>query len=159
MSGRPTSNEPFSQRFEVRNAREDVERVERTILDAVARQSFDEACRYGIRLAFGEAMTNAFKHGNQDDPAKVVRVSCEVTPRRVRIDVQDQGQGFDPDAVPDPTEDENVEIPAGRGLLLMRAYMTDVVIHPPGTRHSPGSVGGCVALLIYEKAVRFVASE
>ena len=134
MPGRSTSSAPFNRRFEIRNAREEIERVERAILEAAARQSYDDACRYGVRLALGEAMTNAFKHGNQDDPRKTVTVECEVTPARLVIRVEDEGQGFDPAAVPDPTEHENVEIPAGRGILLMRAYMTDVVFHPPGNR-------------------------
>jgi serine/threonine-protein kinase RsbW len=134
MPGRSTSNEPFSRRFELRDAREDIDRVERAIVDAAARQSYDDACRYGLRLALGEALTNAFRHGNQDDPAKRVLVDCEVTPRRIVIGVEDEGQGFDPEAVPDPTQDENVEIPAGRGILLMRAYMTNVVFRAPGNR-------------------------
>ena len=52
----------------------------------------------------------------------------------VRLEIEDQGEGFDPESVPDPTEQENVEIPSGRGLKLMRAFMTDVKIFPPGNR-------------------------
>ncbi len=48
--------------------------------------------------------------------------------------VQDEGVGFDPAAVPDPTRPENVDIPSGRGIMLMRAYMTEVEFDPPGNR-------------------------
>ena len=65
---------------------------------------------------------------------KTLKVSYQVTPEEVRIEVEDQGSGFDPDAVPDPTEDVNLEIPSGRGIMLIRAYMTEVRFHPPGNR-------------------------
>ena len=58
----------------------------------------------------------------------------EVSPDRVWIAVEDEGGGFDPAAVPDPTEEANLEIPSGRGIMLMRAYMTDVSIVAPGNR-------------------------
>ena len=52
----------------------------------------------------------------------------------VWIAVEDEGCGFDPGAVPDPTEEANLEIPSGRGIMLMRAYMTEVEIMSPGNR-------------------------
>jgi serine/threonine-protein kinase RsbW len=50
------------------------------------------------------------------------------------IDVEDEGEGFDPTAVPDPTASENLDIPSGRGLMLIRSFMADVTVHPPGNR-------------------------
>jgi serine/threonine-protein kinase RsbW len=52
----------------------------------------------------------------------------------INVAVEDMGPGFDPDAVPDPTADENLMIASGRGLTLMRAFMTEVEIVPPGNR-------------------------
>lgn len=114
--------------------REDIEKAQGALLAAIERQQYDPASCFAIRLAVEEALTNAFKHGNKEDPQKTVQLNCRVDAQAVDIDIQDQGAGFDPSTVPDPTEQENIEIPAGRGLLLMRAYMTEVHVHPPGNR-------------------------
>ena len=134
MSFSTTSNEPFEHRFVLKNARQEIEQAERAILEAIERLDFGASCSFGIRLALEEALSNAFKHGNQEDPGKTVNLDCRISPGRIEIEVEDQGFGFDPTAVPDPTEQENVEIPAGRGLMLMRSFMTSVTILPPGNR-------------------------
>jgi serine/threonine-protein kinase RsbW len=79
---------------------------------------------FGVRLALEEALVNAIRHGNHDDPAKRVTVTFLVGPERLLIDVQDEGEGFDPREVPDPLAAENLERSSGRGLHLMRTYMT-----------------------------------
>ena len=76
----------------------------------------------------------AIQHGNRQDPGKKVKLEFRVEQTLVVIEVEDEGEGFDADAVPDPTRDENVDIPSGRGIMLMRAYMTDVDFEPPGNR-------------------------
>lgn len=129
-----TSNDSFSGRFVLHNRRQDIERAERSLLEAVEQRRFDRASVFAIRLALEEALTNAFKHGNKNDPEKKVHVECRVDRDSVVIDVEDEGDGFDPQSVPDPTQTENVEIPSGRGLTLMRAFMTEVCIDPPGNR-------------------------
>ena len=87
-----------------------------------------------MRLALEEALTNAVQHGNKNDPERRVTVQCEIGDRETLIDVRDEGEGFDPRSVPDPTAAENIDIPSGRGLMLMRSFMAEVVIHPPGNR-------------------------
>jgi serine/threonine-protein kinase RsbW len=82
---------------------------------------------FGIKLALEEALVNAIKHGNQMDRAKTVHIAYRVTPERFDIHIKDEGTGFDPEDVPDPTAFENLERPCGRGLWLMRHYMTNVV--------------------------------
>src|SRR5438105_10963020 len=81
---------------------------------------------FGIKLALEEALVNAIKHGNQMDRSKTVRVAYFIDPNRFEIDITDEGCGFDPCDVPDPTAVENLERPCGRGLMLMRHYMTEV---------------------------------
>ena len=81
---------------------------------------------FSIKLALEEALINAIKHGNQMDRAKKVRVLYRVSPYRFDVEVRDEGPGFDPSDVPDPTAAENLERPCGRGLMLMRHYMTEV---------------------------------
>jgi serine/threonine-protein kinase RsbW len=134
MTSGSSTNEAYARRSSVHNRREEIDRLQQDLLEAVESRGFDEAGTFAIRLALEEALSNAFKHGNKDDPEKPVNVSVVIKGPAVVIEVEDQGDGFDPDTVPDPTEEENVEIPAGRGLVLMRAFMTSVDISPPGNR-------------------------
>jgi len=87
---------------------------------------------FSIKLALEEALINAIKHGNQMDRAKKVRVLYRVNADRFEVRVSDEGAGFDPSDVPDPTAVENLERPCGRGLMLMRHYMTEVVYSQSG---------------------------
>lgn len=88
---------------------------------------------FGIRTALVEAVTNAAKHGNQYDPAKKVSVAYTVTPDGCTIIIRDEGPGFDPDGLPDPTEVENLERLCGRGVMLMRHYMSEVCFKRGGS--------------------------
>jgi len=81
---------------------------------------------FSVRLALEEALVNAIKHGNQMDRAKRVFIAFRVQPGRFDVQITDEGPGFDPLDVPDPTAVENLERPCGRGLMLMRHYMTEV---------------------------------
>lgn len=114
--------------------RDDLEQCQQTILESTQACSFDETSCFAIRLALEEALANALRHGNKYDEEKVITVTYWVGPDQVVLEVEDQGTGFDPEAVPDPTALENIDLPSGRGILLMRAYMTDVRFHPPGNR-------------------------
>ena len=87
---------------------------------------------FGVRLALEEAIVNAIKHGNDMDPQKQVRVQCQVNHTCVRIEIEDQGNGFRPEEVPDPTCDENLEKPCGRGIMLMRAFLSSVEYNQRG---------------------------
>jgi serine/threonine-protein kinase RsbW len=117
-------------------ARRVQEEIERALLEC----KFEEREIFSIKLALEEALVNAIKHGNQMDPDKKVHISYFVSAERFDIRIADEGKGFDPDDVPDPMDPENLERPCGRGLLLMRHYMTDVVYHPPGNRLSMSKV-------------------
>jgi serine/threonine-protein kinase RsbW len=63
-----------------------------------------------------------------------VQVRCHLTPESVLVEVEDEGDGFNPESVPDPRDPENLERPSGRGLLLMRHYLTEVRYHGRGNR-------------------------
>ena len=106
--------------------------VEREILDHVEALGYGQESVFAIKLAMEEALTNAIKHGNRFDPAKQVNIEYSVDARQVVIVVADQGAGFRPETVPDPTADENLECPSGRGIMLMRAYMDLVEFNPAG---------------------------
>jgi serine/threonine-protein kinase RsbW len=89
---------------------------------------------FAIRLALEEALINAIKHGNRFDPHKRIRILAEVGDRRTAITIEDEGEGFRPEALPDPTADENLEKPGGRGIMLMRAYMDQVTYNQRGNQ-------------------------
>ena len=90
------------------------------------RCGYDDDTVFAIKLAFEEAVTNAVKHGNCNDRSKKVLLRYYVDTQRLVLAVRDQGCGFCPEKVPDPTADENLERPSGRGLMLMQSYMTKV---------------------------------
>jgi len=99
---------------------------EERILSELQRCGYEDDAIFALKLALEEAMTNAVKHGNRNDAGKRVWVRYHVDPKRVVIMVRDEGCGFCPDKVPDPTAEENLERPNGRGLMLMYSYMTKV---------------------------------
>jgi serine/threonine-protein kinase RsbW len=94
------------------------------LLASMADHYFPAREIFAVRLSLEEALVNAIRHGNREDPNRQVQVRFLVTPERVLIEVQDEGDGFDPGAIPDPLANENLEKPRGRGLFLMRNYMT-----------------------------------
>jgi serine/threonine-protein kinase RsbW len=87
---------------------------------------------FGLRLAVEEAVVNGIKHGNGGDPGKQVRVHYHVRPEQVLLMIEDEGPGFKPDELPDPRSDECLERPCGRGVFLMRFYMTWVQFNERG---------------------------
>lgn len=134
MSDHDLPIEPFSRQFCLKSDRSEIEHAQSIILSEIKKRAYDPAGQFGIRLALEEALSNAFKHGNAECSDKTVSLDCQISMEMLFIAIEDQGTGFDPETVPDPTQQENVEIPAGRGLTLMRSFMTTVKILPPGNR-------------------------
>jgi len=108
--------------------------VEEAVLGQAGRCGYSEAALFAIKLALEEGLNNAIKHGNASDPDKTVEILFEVGPEAAAVTITDQGEGFDPSGVPDPTADENLEKPSGRGIMLMRAYMDEVRYNRQGNQ-------------------------
>jgi len=87
---------------------------------------------FSIHLALEEALVNAIRHGNALDAAKEVHVQCRMSDDLMQIEVADQGNGFDPAGLPDPTDHAHRETPSGRGVLLMRRFMDRVEFNEKG---------------------------
>src|SRR5271165_5983893 len=98
----------------------------RRLLHLLTTYDFETNDVFSIQLAVEEALVNAIKHGNGMDRSKSVHVSLVLGRKKFRIRIRDEGKGFDPSAVPDPTTPANLERSSGRGLLLMRHYMNEV---------------------------------
>lgn len=113
-------------RMVVANTLRAAKEPEEKILAELRRHGYSDEAIFGVKLALEEALTNAVKHGNRGDASKHVTVGYAIDADRALIMIADEGPGFAPDCVPDPTLDENLERPCGRGLMLIRAYMTRV---------------------------------
>jgi serine/threonine-protein kinase RsbW len=105
---------------------ENVELVQSAIDEAIAERGADDDARHWIGLAVREAVANAIKHGNRQDPVKRVEVDVKIEGDEVDIRVEDQGEGFDPGKVRDPLAEENKFRSNGRGIFYMRRFMDDV---------------------------------
>jgi serine/threonine-protein kinase RsbW len=126
----PTPSSPVT--LNVPNQPQDIELAQNRVVQDLERLGYPKASLFAIRLALHEAMSNAFAHGHREKPDAPVKLQYRVEPDRTEITIEDQGPGFDPGAVPDPTLDENLERGCGRGLLLIRAYMTSAEYNDKG---------------------------
>jgi serine/threonine-protein kinase RsbW len=107
-------------------------RVLEELLARLEGEDWNPRDMFGFRLALEEAVVNAIKHGNRLDKTKQVHVVCKSTSEGVWIKVTDQGQGFNPEAVPDCTDAAHIDAPNGRGIMLMRNYMSRVEYNTTG---------------------------
>lgn len=108
--------------------------VRHEVLCQLQKQNWLEHDIFCIHLALEEALVNALEHGNVLNPDKTVHIACRISPNRVRIEVADEGPGFDPHSVPDPTDEEHRSCPRGRGVMLMRSLMDRVEYNERGNR-------------------------
>jgi len=104
------------------------------IVSAIQQHQFDADSVYAITIALQECVVNAIKHGNRFDRTKNVTLEAHISDDQIEITVEDQGEGFVRNNVPDPLKDENIERLHGRGLLLMEAYMNQVDYSKGGKR-------------------------
>jgi len=88
--------------------------------------------RLNFRVGLTEALSNAMLYGNGMDPRKRVRVEVTVGDCEIKARITDQGSGFDPAAVPDPTTPQNITRSGGRGLFLMKKLLDDVTYNETG---------------------------
>ena len=104
------------------------------VAGVVSRSGIDENAAFGIDMAVREAVTNAVLHGNKEDESKFVEVSLKSSDASLEIKVHDEGPGFNPESVPDPTDEENILKTSGRGIFFMRTFMDEVewFIRPEG---------------------------
>ena len=104
------------------------------VAEFIGRSGISDDAAFGIDMAVREAVTNAVLHGNRQDETKTVEIVLKSSPDAVEISVHDQGPGFNPEEVPDPTANENILKASGRGIFFMRTFMDEVdwLIRPEG---------------------------
>jgi serine/threonine-protein kinase RsbW len=96
-----------------------VDELTDSVYEYLSNMAMSEPARFRLRMALHEALGNAVEHGNRSDPSKQVTVTCRCRADRVVVSVDDEGDGFDPQGVPDPTTPENLLKESGRGIFLI----------------------------------------
>ena len=115
---------------------ESVDSAEQTVLNEAEALGFDEDDLHRVGIALRECMVNAVVHGNRYNSRKKVHLKVIRTPESLTVTIGDEGDGFDPTAVPDPLAGENLLRGSGRGVMLMQAFMDEFQISkrsPQGT--------------------------
>jgi serine/threonine-protein kinase RsbW len=115
-----------------------VKAVEETAQEYARSAGFSDDIAAHLCMVAGEAAANAVIHGNKYDPAKRITATFEITESALTIKIADQGEGLDPETIPDPLAPENLLRSSGRGVFLMRAFMDEVHFRglDPGTEIS-----------------------
>ena len=102
------------------------------VLAELKKRGYSEGSIFAVHIALSEALTNAAHHGNGLDARKKVKLEYFIDSHKVEISVTDEGNGFDPNTVPDPRYGENLYKTNGRGLLLMHSFMDSVSFNQRG---------------------------
>lgn len=118
--------ERFSDAFD--STHQSIDTAETAVIDLARRCGFAEDASGSIGLAVREVFANAVVHGNRYNALKKVFLDVRRAPGKMTIVISDEGDGFDPDRVPDPLSPEGLWRPSGRGLLLARKLMDELHI-------------------------------
>jgi serine/threonine-protein kinase RsbW len=104
------------------------------LLERVEKLGLIKPERSNLFVALDEAFVNAVKHGNKNDPTKLVRITAEMSPKEACFTVEDEGEGFNVQDIPDPCDPTNLFKSSGRGVLLMYNIMDEVEYNAQGNR-------------------------
>jgi serine/threonine-protein kinase RsbW len=104
------------------------------LIERVAKLGVIKPERSNLFIALDEAFVNAVKHGNKNDPTKLVRITAELSPQEARFTVEDEGEGFNVQEIPDPRDPANLFKASGRGVLLIYNIMDKVEYNERGNR-------------------------
>jgi serine/threonine-protein kinase RsbW len=106
---------------------ENIELAEQVLAELGRDGDVERETLYWVGMALREALANAIKHGNKLNPDKRVFVEMTVVPHEeVRIAIEDEGEGFDPARLTDPTDTDNLLRASGRGVFYMKSFMDTV---------------------------------
>jgi len=113
---------------------EEMDRTTATILTALDIAGFKDEDIRKMKIILTELLVNAIIHGNHKDHSKRVTVGHLIDPQQAVVSIMDEGEGFDPAVIPDPTLPENLEKPCGRGLFIVRHYVESISFNETGNR-------------------------
>ncbi len=124
---------PALKRIVIASTPEAISQVRVCILDEASALGFAESDLLDLALGLEEALANALEHGNGRDRSKRIFVHYRVTPDQAVVEIEDEGNGFDPQSVADPTLNDNLHRIRGRGIFLMRALLDGVSYRAGGS--------------------------
>lgn len=104
------------------------------LMERVAKLGLIKPERSNLFVALDEAFVNAVKHGNHNDPRKLVRITAELSSKEARFTIEDEGEGFNVQEIPDPRDPSNLFKASGRGVLLIYNIMDEVQYNERGNR-------------------------
>lgn len=141
-----SNNEARRVRLDIASRFDMLEMVQTVLSHLAGLSGFDEDAAHYVNVAVRESLVNAIRHGNGMDESKRVLVEFVLHPDQLEVGVLDQGAGFDPDSLPDPTAAENILKTSGRGIFFMRSFMDEV-------RYTFPPKGGTLVTMIKRRGV------
>lgn len=137
-------------RLIIHNTTSEIAQVRAEIVAEGIRRRFSESEVFALTMGLEEALANAYLHGNRQEPDKRIAVKYHINSDEAHIHIIDEGDGFDPALVPDPTDAQHIELSHGRGILIMQSLLDEVHYCRRGTcvrfvkRHNHAAVAGGV---------------
>lgn len=119
-------------KIEIPSLLENIRMIESFIDNAKEEYSLDDGIYGNIMIAVTESVNNAIRHGNKLDPSKNVKLCLQLNENQITFLIEDEGEGFDYNNLPDPTAPENIEKPGGRGIFLMKHLADEVSFKEKG---------------------------
>lgn len=120
--------------IEISSEIKNIKRVSFEIRDSLSPYNVNEDRLFDIRLCTEEAVRNAIVHGNRSNVKLRVRVHYRIEKDKISIEVEDEGSGYDPEGIPDPTDDEDIMKESGRGVYLIKKLMDRVDFNEKGNK-------------------------
>lgn len=129
-----TANSPITELYTLQlpSQHESISKLELLIEEIADKYGVAEDTFANMMTCLNEAVINAIVHGNKLDPDKKVIINAEVDSRRMIWTVADEGEGFDPNYIPDPTAPENLESLSGRGVFIIKQLADQCIFNARG---------------------------
>ena len=119
-------------KLELQSSYEELELLEGLLNELQVVLNFDDDFYAHLMLSVSEAATNAIVHGNKLNPSKKVTIDAEANTHTLAFTIKDEGDGFNPDNIPNPLEEEHLLIPSGRGVFLIKEYADELEYQDEG---------------------------
>lgn len=121
-----------THQLQIPSNRKNIHRVEDFFRSVNATYNLPDEKLHALLVAVTEAVNNGIIHGNKSDESKMVTVTCLRTGDILTIKIKDEGIGFDPGALSNPLDEQNLLSTGGRGVFLMKAFMESVEYNDEG---------------------------
>ncbi|WP_297085967.1 ATP-binding protein [uncultured Draconibacterium sp.] len=116
----------------IRSVKTEIYKVEKFIKDIFSYHNFTDKCFNTVFLCISEATTNSIVHGNKEDHKKKVELNVDCKRNLIKVCITDEGDGFDTDSIPDPTEQKNLLKETGRGIHIIKTIAQNVCYNDKG---------------------------